>query len=177
MCSLFISLQVWNCETGIVRLTFQIPPPGSFANSCIFSEDSSMILFGGTDSVVYVHDNGTGNLISRFETCGCIIAILGTAGKYVIHGYYKFCCLNVQCCILGSVFGVKSSHMIPYVIISTVFSMFRLFLPLKVKESLFLIMTNSLFMCNIFSLIKRSVLYIFLYFVFIVSFRKLRNEI
>jgi WD40 repeat protein len=93
MCSFFISLQVWNCETGIVRLTFQVPSPGSFANSCIFSEDSSMILFGGNDKVVYVYDNNTGDLISRSETCGCIIAILGTAGKYVIYGYYKSCCL------------------------------------------------------------------------------------
>jgi WD40 repeat protein len=95
-------LQVWNCETGIVRLTFQVPSLGSFANTCIFSEDSSMILFGGNDKVVYVYDNNTGHSISRFETSGCIIAILSIAGKYVICGCYKCCCLNVHRFILGS---------------------------------------------------------------------------
>jgi WD40 repeat protein len=101
MCSPFISFQVWSCETGIVRLAFQVPSPRSFANSCIFSEDSPIILFGGNDKVVYVYDNNTGHLISRFETSGCIIAILSTGGKYVICEYYQFC-WNVQQCTLRS---------------------------------------------------------------------------
>jgi WD40 repeat protein len=74
------SLQVWNCETGIVRLTFQVPAARSFASSCIYSEDSRMILFGGSDKVVYVYNSNTGHLISRFENSGCIIATFSTAG-------------------------------------------------------------------------------------------------
>jgi hypothetical protein len=52
-----------------------------------------MILFGGSDKVVYVFDNNTSRLISRFENSGCIIAILSTGGKCVICGYHQFCCL------------------------------------------------------------------------------------
>jgi hypothetical protein len=77
-------LQVWNCETGIVRLTFQVPSPGRFANSCIFSEDNSLILFGGDDKFVYAYNNVTGLPITSFRTSGCIVAILSTAGKYAV---------------------------------------------------------------------------------------------
>jgi hypothetical protein len=77
-------LQVWGCETGIARLTLQVPSPGKFAKSCIFSEDSSMILFGGDDKVVHAHDSATGHHISNFRTSACIIAIFSIAGKYAV---------------------------------------------------------------------------------------------
>jgi hypothetical protein len=80
----FFFLQVWNCETEVVRLTFQVLSPGRFANSCIFSEDNSLILFGGDDKVVYAYDNITGVHIRSFSTSGCIVAILSTAGKYAV---------------------------------------------------------------------------------------------
>jgi WD40 repeat protein len=72
---------VWDYETENVRLTLQVPSPGSFANSCIFSDDSSMILFGGDDKVVYAYDNVTGYAVSSFKTSGCVIAILSIAGN------------------------------------------------------------------------------------------------
>jgi WD40 repeat protein len=62
----------------------QFPAPGCFANSCIFSGDSSVILFGGDDKVVYAYDNDTGCSVSSFETSGCVIAILSIAGKYIL---------------------------------------------------------------------------------------------
>lgn len=84
----FFFFQVWDCETGTVRLTFEVPSTGSFANSCIFSEDSSVILFGGGDKVVYAYNNYTGCAISCFETSGCIVAILSIGGKCLLCGSY-----------------------------------------------------------------------------------------
>jgi len=78
-------LQVWDYKTENVRLTWQVPSTGSFANSCIFADDSSVIFFGcGDDKVVYAYDNDTGCSVSSFETSGCIIAILSIAGKYIL---------------------------------------------------------------------------------------------
>ena len=77
-------MQVWDYKTENVRLTLQIPSTGSFASSCIFADDSSVILFGGDDKVVYAYDNDTGYSISSFKTFGCIIAILSIAGKYIL---------------------------------------------------------------------------------------------
>jgi len=76
-------LQVWDYKTENIRLTLQVPSTGSFANSCIFSDDSSVILFGG-DKFVYAYDNDTGCSVSSFKTSGCIIAILSMAGKYIL---------------------------------------------------------------------------------------------
>jgi len=77
-------VQVWDYKTEKVRLTLQVPSMGSFANSCIFAEDSSVILFGGDDKVVYAYDNDTGCSVSSFKTSGSIIAILSIAGKYIL---------------------------------------------------------------------------------------------
>jgi len=85
----FYFLQVWDYKTENVRLTLQVPSTGSFANSCIFADDSSVILFGGGDKVVYAYDNDTGYSVSSFKTSGCIIAILSIAGKY-IWGFFFF---------------------------------------------------------------------------------------
>jgi WD40 repeat protein len=77
-------LQVWDYKTENVRLTLQVPSTGSFANSCIFADDNSVILFGGDDKFVYACDNDTGSSVSNFETSGCIIAILSITGKYIL---------------------------------------------------------------------------------------------
>jgi len=66
----------------------QVPSKGSFANSCIFADDSSVILFGGDDKVVYACDNDTGYSISSFKTSGCIIAILSITGKYILGIFF-----------------------------------------------------------------------------------------
>jgi hypothetical protein len=62
----------------------QVPSTGSCANSCIFTDDNSLILFGGDDKVVYAYDNDTGCYVSCFKTFGCIIAILSISGKYIL---------------------------------------------------------------------------------------------
>ena len=66
-------------------MTLQVPSAGSFANSCIFTDDSSVILYGGDDKVVYAYGNDTGCSLSSLKTAGCIIAILSIAGKYVLR--------------------------------------------------------------------------------------------
>ena len=81
---LFSFLQVWDYKTENVRLKLEVPSAGSFANCCIFADDSSVILFGGDDKVVYAYDNDTGCSVSRFETSDRIIAILSITGKYVL---------------------------------------------------------------------------------------------
>lgn len=77
-------VKVWDYKTENIRLTLQVPSTGSFANSCIFSDDSSVILYGGDNKFVYAYDNDTGCSVSSFKTSGCIIAILSIAESKVV---------------------------------------------------------------------------------------------
>ena len=72
---------MWSCKTGEIRLTFQVPSELCFPNRCIFSEDESLIFFGGSDKEIYAYDNSTGSPVTNFTTSGDVIGIMIVRGK------------------------------------------------------------------------------------------------
>ncbi|KAJ9583731.1 hypothetical protein L9F63_021930, partial [Diploptera punctata] len=79
-CSKDTTVKVWSAINGEIRLTIQVPSDLCFANICIFSENESLILFGGNDKVIYAHENSTGNVITSFPTSGDVIGIMNVSG-------------------------------------------------------------------------------------------------
>lgn len=76
-CNLELNLQVWNSKTGEIRLNVE-----SYNSSyCSFSCNDSLILFGGADSVLKIHDSVSGEYLSYLCNDGGIKSILCMPGN------------------------------------------------------------------------------------------------
>ncbi|XP_049805088.1 apoptotic protease-activating factor 1-like [Schistocerca nitens] len=75
-CSVDGCVKVWDSETGAEKLHIDVPN-NSKPNSCTFSNDDTLLYFGGEDSHLYVYSAEFGTFLSGLGNDGPIVTILG----------------------------------------------------------------------------------------------------
>ncbi|XP_069696583.1 apoptotic protease-activating factor 1-like isoform X2 [Periplaneta americana] len=78
-CSRDGSVKIWECESGVLRLTLQSSTVTGFARCCMYTDVGGIVIFGGEDKMLSFYDSNAGEPIANCKTSGCVIAVLSVA--------------------------------------------------------------------------------------------------